>query len=570
MNPGASVWSAVLNKRLKPRSHILLEPEIRYEPIMKEFTESHPGSYWLPIDGYDWNTYPKLFASEPPQPPWPADFPLLDPLSVPPEDGINTDIIFTANLSMAGSDGDRLLAQFLSCCALGQWVQQFGRVRFLIWAQDALRDRYLPRGVGGRNRTAVIAETVAEVHEVVSSMTPRTGRGHPRASVLDEEGNPPPPKQARFKSPKGINKQAEDGELAYAMAHRPMSVEELDVAISNIEKLRGIYKGRGKKGESRAPIEPCHIPLNSLDLERMRRRLLHVIELESDPEVTDLFEKLLESDAFISQRTEMLVARISKFLKDPEGRQRWLAGMKHPPWWYRQEESRVIDLAGELARGRGKPTLTNRYHIYPVGLQTMEQLEAFQGAEPNQPTDPLIQQQNKEAFNDFQACWTRPSERIATIHSTEDEVLAFQRQLLMWVRRKFESVVADNSDFHPQQPLTLLDFAPIEMNEFFRPQDLKLRVTNWEVYMWMLRSLFLLRARSLKSALISMAPGGGSLLGLVDQSMAIDKSMRVRVVNVPQFVELTRAWVECPFHCEQEHLEPQAYTNQLSDERRRV
>lgn len=568
MNPGISVWSAALNKRLKPRSHVLLEPEIKYEPIMKEFTASHPGSYWLPLDGYDWETYPKLFATEPPQPPWPADFPMLDPLSVPPEDGINTDIIFTANLSMAGSDGDRLLAQFLSCCALGQWVQQFGRVRFLIWAQDALRDRYLPRGVGGRNRTTVVAETVAEVHEVVSSLSPRKGRGHPRASALDAEGNLPPPKQVRFKSPKGITKRVEDEELAYAMARRPMSVEELDAAVSNIEESRGIYEGRGKKRDSRAPLEPRHIRLDSLDLERIRRRLLHVIERESDPEVDKLFDKLVESDNFISQRTEMLVAGISKFLNNPQGRQRWLAGMKHPPWWYRQEESRVVGLAGELARGRGRSTLTNRCHIHPVGLQIMEHLEVLQGAEPNQPTDPLIQQQNKVAFNQFQDCWTRPSDKISTQHSEEDEVLAFKKGLLMWVRRKFESVVADNSDFHPASPLALLDFAPIEMSEFFRPQDPNLRVSNWEVYLWVLRSLFLLRARSLNSALISMAPGGESLLKLVDQNMAIDKSMRVRVVNVPQLVELTRAWRNCPFHSTQEHLEPQVFTNHIQDDKR--
>lgn len=572
MNPGASVWSAAINKRIKPRSHILLEPEVRYEPIMKKFTKSHPGSYWLPLDGYDWNTYSKLFASKPPGSPWPADFPSLNPLSVPPEDGINTDIIFTANLSMAGSDGDRLLSQFLTCCALGQWVQQFGRVRFLVWAQDALRDRYLPRGVGGRNRTTVVAETVAEVHEVVSSLAPRTGKGHPRACRLDAEGNRPPPKQSRFKSPKGITKRIEDEEAEYATARRSMSVEELNAAISNIEESRGIYEERGKKRKSRTPLELRHTRLNSQDLERMRRRLLHVIERESDPEVTNLFEKLAESDSFISQRTDSLVTGISGFLNDPQGSQRWLAGMKHPPWWYRLKESRVIDLAGELAKGRGRSTLTNRFHIQQVELQTMERLEALQAAlqaaEPSQPTDPLIQQQNKEAFDQFQDCWTKPSNKIATMQSAEDEVLAFKKGLLMWVRRKFESVVAENSDFYPPLPLTLLDFAPIEMGEFFRPQDPNLRVGNWEVYLWVLRSLFLLRARSLGAALVSMAPGGGSLLELVDQNMAIDKDMRVRVVKVSQFVELARAWRECPFYSMQEHLEPQVPVNHMQDDGR--
>lgn len=556
MNPGSSVWSAALSKRLKPRSHILLEPEVKYKPIMDEFTASHPGSYWLPLDGYDWNVYPQIFASNPLRPEWALDqkFPLLDPLTVPPEDGINTDIIFTGNLSMAGSDGERLLAQFLTCCALGQWVQKFGRVRFLVWVQDALRDRYLPRGIGGRNRAAVVAETVAEVHEVVSSATLRSGKGYPRPIDLDAEGKLTVPKVKRFKSPIGINKRVEDGERAYVRAIRPMTIEELEVAITNMEELRGKNKGRGKKRDKGAPIEPRHTKLYSLDLERLRRRLLHVVELNPDPEVEALFNKLLESDKSISRRTTMLLKAVEFFLHDPKGGQRWLMGMKHPPWWYRQDKRRVVALAAELARGVNRPVLTNRSHIHPINIETARKIEVLQGEEP--PVDPATQRQREEAFDQFQECWAKPHESIVTIHGVEDEALSFQRGMLMWLQRKFDPVVSTDSDFHPSLPLTLLDFAPIEMGEFFRPEDPHLRVSNWEVYMWVLRSLFMLRARSLNAALTSMAPGGENLLKLVDQNMGIDGNMRVRMLEVHQAVELTRAWRDWPFQSLGEHLEP--------------
>lgn len=560
MNPGSSVWSAALSERLKPRSHILLEPEVRYKPIMDEFTASHPGSYWLPLDGYDWNIYPQIFASNPPRPKWAAnqEFPPFNPLTVPPSDGINTDIIFTANLSMNGSEGERLLAQFLTCCPLGQWVQKYGRVRFLVWVQDALRDRYLPRGIGGRNRAAVVAETVAEVHEVVSSETVRSGRGYPRPVGLDADGNLTPPKVKRFKSPRGINRRVEDGERAYVRAVRPMTIEELDTAITNMEKLRGTNKGRGRGRDKGAPIEPRHTKLHSIDLERLRRRLLHVVELKPDPEVEALFDKLVESDISISRRTTMLMKAINDFLHDPKGGQRWLMGMKHPPWWYRQDNSRVVALAAELAKGVNRPVLTDRSHIHPINFETARRLEMLEGEEP--PMDPAAQQQREEAFDKFQECWAKPSERIVITNSVEDETLSFQKGMLMWLQRKFDPVAADDSDYHPALPLTLLDFAPIEMAEFFQPQDPLLRVSNWEVYQWVLRSLFMLRARSLNAALTSMAPGGENLLKLVDQKMGIDGNMRVRMLDVPQVVELTKVWRKWPFQTSGEHLEPQVIT----------
>lgn len=551
MNPGSSVWSAALNKRLNPRSHILLEPEVRYKPIMKEFTASHPGSYWLPLDGYDWNTYSKLFASGLP---WPVehDFLPLDPMFVPPEDGINTDIIFTANLSMAGSDGDRLLAQFLACCALGQWVQKFGRVRFLVWVQDALRDRYLPRGVGGRNRAAVMAETVADVQEVVVSKALRTGKGHPRSSQLDAEGNLAL-KKKRFKSPKGITVGPLKKQKSRVLKIQPMTITELEAALANIEGSRNSKKGRGKVKIER--VEARHTKLDSLDIERMRRRLLHVVEYQDDEEVANLFEKFVETDIYITERTNLFMERITKFLEDPETDQRWLTEMENPPWWYRRNQKRLIALAGELARGPSKSFLTTKSYITPIDIETTRQIEALEGLEESEPTDPAALQRQK-TFDKFQEHWVKPLESAAVRYSAEDEALVFKKGMLMWGRRKFEPVVTENSDFHPPEPLALLDFSPIVLGEFFQPEDQKLRGSNWEVYMWVLRSLFMLRAHSLNSALMSMTPGGEHLLHMVDRSAAIDGNMRVRTLDVGQLVELTKAWRKWPFQAEGEHLEP--------------
>lgn len=542
MNPGLSVWSAALNKRLKPRSHILLEPEVKYGEIMKEFTTSHPGSHWLPLDGYDWNTYSELFPPNTSQP-VNHDLPPLNPKFVPPEEGINTDIIFTANLSMAGPEGERLLAQFLTCCALGQWVQKFGRVRFLIWAQDALRDRYLPRGIGGRNRAAVMAETVAEIQEVVSAEALRTGRGHPRSIKLDAEGNIFVRANKRIKRDKNIT----SGQRRPRVNRQLLTAEELEAMLSKIQESRISKKGHAKDKARSAR----NIQLHALDLERIRRRLLHVVENPVDPEVAELFHKLAETDLQITERTNEFMKTITEYLEDPETEQRWLTEMENPPWWYRKDKKRLIALAEQLARGPSKTDLFQTRHINTINVETARQIEALEELEES--TDSETEQQQK--FEEFQEHWARPSDITLAKQGREDEVLVFQKGMLMWGRRKFDSVISKDLDFHPAQPLALLDFSPIVLGEFFRPGDQNTRGTNWEVYLWILRSLFLLRARSLTSALKSMTPGGDHLLQMVDRNAAIDGKMRVRTLDVGQLVELTKAWRKWPFQSQGEHLD---------------
>lgn len=544
MNPGISIWSAALNKRLNPRSHILLEPEVKYGPIMKQFTASHPGSHWLPLDGYDWNIYSDLFPSDTSQP-VDHDFPRLNPIYVPPEEGMNTDIIFTANLSMAGVEGERLLAQFLTCCALGQWVQKFGRVRFLVWVQDAVRDRYLPRGIGGRNRAAVMAETVADVQEVVSAKVPRTGKGHPRSFKVDTEGKLVVHVPQRFKK----------GKITIASRKPrvkcgPKTVAELEAMFFEIQGSRPSKKGRGK---TKTGIETRHIKLHSLDLERIRRRLLHVVENPDDLEVADLFDKLVESDLHITERTNEFLEAITKYLEDPETEQRWLTEMKNPPWWYRRNKKRLIELAGQLARGPNRTALSQIRHINMIDIETTRQIEALEELEESTDPETLLLQRQK--FEEFQEHWAKPSDMALAKQGLEDEGLIFQKGMLMWERRKFDPVGTEDSDFHPPQPLALLDFSPIVLGEFFRPEDQNIRGTNWEVYLWILRSLFMLRARSLASALMSMTPGGDHLLQMVDRGAAINGKMRVRTLEVGQLVELTKAWRKSPLQSEGEHLE---------------
>lgn len=185
MNPGMGLWSSKLHERLQPRQHTLLEPEEVYAETLKQFIKDHRNSYHVPLDGYKWDTYNSLFAAEHHAPPFPPDFPGFNVKKVNPEEGVNKNLLFVGYLG-ASDRGERLIAQFLNCCAAGTWVQSFGRVRFLVWVSDSTKERFLPRSIAARGRPAVIAEAVADIVEVAGSNIVRAGKGYFRRPEVDE------------------------------------------------------------------------------------------------------------------------------------------------------------------------------------------------------------------------------------------------------------------------------------------------------------------------------------------------------------------------------------------------
>lgn len=160
--PGAGLWSQKLHDMVKPRRHILLEPdEALYAPFLESLA-SKPGATIIPKSGLVWKDLREVLASLPEQTP-------RDTNSAPPER--NDTLLVTANLSFYPKTKTTALYlfQLISAIRAGTLFQKHGLVRMLIWARpEDIRTTILPSAVQLRGRPAVEAELACEwIDEVV-------------------------------------------------------------------------------------------------------------------------------------------------------------------------------------------------------------------------------------------------------------------------------------------------------------------------------------------------------------------------------------------------------------------
>ena len=186
MNPNLGIFSAALHERLQPKQHILLEPEGAYGDRMREFQKRYKNSWYVPLDGYNWDTYNELFSKVPLPPPWPDKFPRPDIRTTLSSEDVNSDLLFVGHLGKSAKS-ERLVAQFISCCALRSWIQRYGRVRFLLWVTDSIRDRYLPWKIVARKGPTAKAEAIIDITEVATSDEICKGPGFPKLPVIDQD-----------------------------------------------------------------------------------------------------------------------------------------------------------------------------------------------------------------------------------------------------------------------------------------------------------------------------------------------------------------------------------------------
>ncbi|KAJ4378593.1 hypothetical protein N0V85_008967 [Neurospora sp. IMI 360204] len=164
LNPGAGVWSTKLNDLLKPRTHLLLEPDANFYKPMLEPLLDREGTKLVAKDGVVWAELLSVLTPEylPHQKEhhYSAD-------DVPER---NDTLLVTANL---GSYPKRKYSNFPSATAMilyqfnhairsGALFQKYGLVRMLLWLDDEDKAAILPRMAQRRRRVAVDAELNCE------------------------------------------------------------------------------------------------------------------------------------------------------------------------------------------------------------------------------------------------------------------------------------------------------------------------------------------------------------------------------------------------------------------------
>jgi transcription factor 1 len=200
VHPGACLWSSKLHDFLKPKRHVLMEPDMRYfEPFVKPLLDQ-PGSTYrhTRLVGAHareyWNNYTTLLDDQELVP----DRPGLEP-NDPKLREIDTSILLTGNLwrrypilhKTRYVDHTTLLLQHMTYAALTNDIfQRSGLVRQLWWASDACKQAVWPTTVRGKRTFDLALQMGATVTEVAGTTriedTKRNGKSEsPRTTQMD-------------------------------------------------------------------------------------------------------------------------------------------------------------------------------------------------------------------------------------------------------------------------------------------------------------------------------------------------------------------------------------------------
>lgn len=308
INPGPCIWSSKLHKHLKPRTHLLLEPDTVYKQFYEPLLQKKNSKYKLiPKHGVIWETLDSLGEHLPHQE-------LLLP-GDPRQNAPNNTLLFTADLghlfpAIYGfkNMSHLFLHQLMSACRNHSLFYRYGLVRMLIWMDDRDKMILCPRTVSSRTKFAVELEINFEsIVEVASSdasldLTRVRRREHPlqlqRAKqsleLMDKAGIKTPDGRALTMQIEAAQKQGESSRDASYNASRQ--------SMAQLEDL----ESRWKRGEFTRYVEDPTAPRGKtvseeyLRMSRMQHRRNFLIK-----EYAWLDEQIARHDSIIAQEESL-------------------------------------------------------------------------------------------------------------------------------------------------------------------------------------------------------------------------------------------------------------------------
>lgn len=162
--PGAGLWSSALHDAVKPRSHLLLEPDTElYRPMLQPLL-GKDGVQMIAKSGIVWEELDEILTPEF----FPHQKEVGRAFDQPPPR--NDTLLVDVNLSMYpkrkfhlfDSISRMVLYQLLSSLRNSALYQKYGQVRMLIWIPDDEKAQLLPRVLNHRIRMAMEGELFTE------------------------------------------------------------------------------------------------------------------------------------------------------------------------------------------------------------------------------------------------------------------------------------------------------------------------------------------------------------------------------------------------------------------------
>lgn len=502
VNPGAGIWSSKLHEFLKPRTHILLEPDTEiYGSCLQPLLDAKDSKYRLhPKSGVIWAHLEKVISDKylPSQEPLPRDDPQLEKP--------NDTLLFVANLAYNpkrpykafSSLTQLVIHQLMSAVRSHSLFHRYGMVRMLLWIADEERMIALPRHIAMRKKSAIEAEiSCKSITEIASSTRPV-----------------------------GVFRRDEDLETQKTLQ-----------VLSNMEKL-GITTPVGRESQIQK-----HLMLKekgqALDGGRADNDKVGFQFLK---ELADLEEGLAKGDftqySDIPRKTPCPM---------PDSRRNWKAFEKSPQW---------IRLA--QLRLRKTATLNREDKIHQFVTRQSEIMNLQREVHSTDKSDPDYETQHENLMELMQE-FKNDVDKIPAMQTKAEVITQLDEHRLLGVnppgflfdRREMEPLKVKPEDFFPDHELALIDFQPQNIWPVLRENY----PANYDEFEYILSTMMTMSGQPVAEAIKAIWPGAYDWIehrcpSLTNPYKGGDMDitqLRVRCLSTEMLKEIFEAWMSWPF-----------------------
>ncbi|KAI9743195.1 MAG: hypothetical protein M1818_003039 [Claussenomyces sp. TS43310] len=518
INPGIGLFSSKLHEVLKPRTHVLMEPdETLYMQYLQPLLDQENSKYrFLPSSGVIWANLDKFEKDK--------MLPKQELLSKgdPRLEQKNDTLLMVANLGYYPakpymgfpSVTSLMIHQLLSAVRAHALFQGYGLVRMLVWMLDKEKKQVLPRVVTQRRKSTLEAEIACEnIFEIAGSdeLVANDRREHgidlESARMVGRRME-----EANITTPSGRvgSLQAEAANASLQSENSTSSV--IRPFVKELADLKARYARHEFPACYDANGDPVYVDLDD------PKKTLTTRKYALTPEY-DRLCKLLYRTASVNTKT----ARVDLALEEYEEIVGLLEGIQgHDP----------------VATSSQRAALHKRLEEWESDVSML--------------TGNLASQ-----------VWQRLEDR---------RLFRQDPSVLLWDRRPAEPLKVEATEFFPQQDMCLLDFHPKPTWSIFNARAGNL--TNYDDFEFMLTGLFITPTQSIVRGMTAAAPGAAEWIlprcpSLTDPTRggAVDlEHLSVRSLSADMFREIFEAWMDWPFRPSKSEMLVRLGSQSMSDD----
>jgi len=547
INPGPGIWSAAIHNALKPRNHVLLEPDYSiYQPHLQPLLDADPSYKLLPKFGLAWNHLQRALSPEflPNQIELDKDDPRIhesnNTLLLIANVGYNPRKVYKGFSSIA----QLFIHQLLSASRSNTLCHKYGRVRMLIWISDEERHLMNPRVMSNRRKNTMENEITCEyIEEIASSPVVHEHGYRDEYSKLESSINTVERmKTAGISTPAGrqspMEIQAASGAKVPLDRNSISVIRGPDVELAQMEKrfADGEFTARLENPQQLTPgynRTPEYYRLNVLE---RREKYSQKGFWESEEQIAELREL----------RAKLRSGEIQKYAIPKDQvvtRPKQSTSATYTPEYIRLRILRI--------RAKSDANRNVKHYGYMEEYDNILKLQEM-------ARQPFATESMKAEAERCTALWKDmifqiPHEQQFSYWLHHNNKVGFGNKppILFWDRRRAEPLMVKANEFFPNHELALIDYQPKALWPSLQ-EDVE---NSWHVLQYLLDTMTSRPTQSLKDALLNFGAGCFEWImaecpSLTDPSKGgnMDPDLvRVRVMTTEMWQEIYEAFQRWPY-----------------------